>query len=222
MQWLAQKLLAPEDQDRGRHGIRARDVAQCEDPGWSGDAVAAQHVRVGSRVGSRAQHAAQCLGVPALPHPDLDYHLLVLGPSEDLEKGATLDQDTVENFLETERVVGYDTRVPKLLTHVAMNYSLYWAGMGATLVAGQSFSMWTHDDQGKWVKAWSQVPAVGDVTGALFGWLSVPVILTIYAVINYGILVIAYRSICLRACIGHGFHGSGQLATVFRLPGEAR
>ena len=173
MQWLAQKLLAPEDQTGD------------EDPDSSGDAVAAQHVRLGSRVGSRAQHAAQCLGVPALPHPDLDYHLLVLGPSEDLEKGAIPDDRyTVENFLETEKVVGYGTRVPKLLTHVALHYSLYWAGMGATLVAGQSYSMWTHDDQGKWVKAWSQVPAVGDVTGALFGWLNVPVILTIYAVIN--------------------------------------
>ena len=113
-----------------------------------------------------------------------------------LKKAPLDDRDTVENFLETERVVGYDTRVPKLLTHVALNYSLYWAGMGATLVAGQSFSMWTHDDQGKWVKAWSQVPAVGDVTGVLFGWLSVPVILTIYAVINYGILVIAYLCVC--------------------------
>ena len=108
-------------------------------------------------------------------------------------KKAPLDyRDTVENFLETERVVGYDKRVPKLLTHVALNYSLYWAGMGATFVAGQSFSMWTHDDKGKWVKAWSQVPAVGDVTGVLFGWLSVPVILTIYAVINYDILVMQY------------------------------
>ena len=101
---------------------------------------------------------------------------------------APVDRHAVENFLETEKVVGYDTRVPKLLTHVIMNYSLYWAGMGATLVAGQSFSMWTHDDEGKWVKAWSQVPAVGDVTGALVGWLSVPVILTIFAVINYGFL----------------------------------
>ena len=113
-----------------------------------------------------------------------------------LKKAPPSMRNTVENFLETERVRGYDSRLPKLLTNVAMNYSLYWAGMGATLVAGQPFSMWTHDDQGKWVKAWSQVPAVGDVTGALFGWLSVPVILTIYAVINYGILVIAYRSIC--------------------------
>ena len=112
-----------------------------------------------------------------------------------LKKAPPSMRNTVENFLETEKVVGYDTRVPKLLTNVATNYSLYWAGMGATLVAGQSFSMWTHDDQGKWVKAWSQVPAVGDVTGALFGWLSVPVILTIYAVINYVILVTAYRSI---------------------------
>ena len=55
--------------------------------------------------------------------------------------------------------------------------------------------MWTHDDQGKWVKAWSQVPAVGDVTGVLFGWLSVPVILTIYAVINYSILVTLHTSL---------------------------
>ena len=146
------KIVGAGGPDRGRHGIRARYVAQCEDPGWSGDAVAAQHVRVGSRVGSRAQHAAQCLGVPALPHPDLDYHFLVF-QVKTLKKAPPSSQDTVENFLETEKVVGYDTRVPKLLTHVAMNYSLYWAGMGATLVAGQSFSMWTHDDQGKWVKA---------------------------------------------------------------------
>ena len=99
------KIVVARGPDLGSHGfrgpdggIRARDVAQCEDPGWSGDAVAAQHVRLGSRVGSRAQHAAQCLGVPAWPHPDLDYHLLVLGPSEDLEKGATLDAEHSREF----------------------------------------------------------------------------------------------------------------------------
>ena len=173
-------------------GIHERDVAQCEDPDSSGDAVAAQHVRLGSRVESRAQHAAQCLGyLPYLIQIStiiFSYWVQV----KTLKKAPPSMRNTVENFLETEKVVGYDTRVPKLLTHVALNYSLYWAGMGATLVAGQSFSMWTHDDQGKWVKAWSQVPAVGDVTGVLFGWLSVPVILTIYAVINYGILVMQY------------------------------
>ena len=82
------KIVGPGGADGG---IRERDDAHCEDPDSSGDAVAAQHVRLGSRVGFRAQHAAQCSGVPALPHPDLDYHLLVLGPSEDLEKGATLE-----------------------------------------------------------------------------------------------------------------------------------
>ena len=120
-------------------------------------------------------------------------------------------QHIVVNFLETEKVVGSDTRVPKLLTHVAMNYYLYWAGMGATLVAGQSFSMWTHDDQGKWVKAWIQVPAVGDVTGALFSWLSVPVIVTIYAVINYGILVFALLLILFENQVDLYFMDLGNL-----------
>ena len=48
MQWLAQKLLALEDQTKDDLAFE-RDPAQCEDLGWSGDAVAAQHVRVGSR-----------------------------------------------------------------------------------------------------------------------------------------------------------------------------
>ena len=189
MQWLAQKLLALEDQVEGYFDFDEEIL-----------------------------HSAKILvGVEMLLQPSMYVLGLVLGLGHSmqhsvwgylpyliqistiifsywvqvktLKKVPFLDQDIVENFLETEKVVGCDTRVPKLLTHVAMNYSLYWAGMGATLVAGQSFSMWTHDDQGKWVKAWSQVPAVGNVTGALFGWLSVPVILTICAVINYGILV---------------------------------
>ena len=73
------KIVGAGGPDLGSHGfrgpdegIRQRDASHCEDPDSSGDAVAAQHVRVGSRVGSRAQHAAQCLEVPALPHPDLD------------------------------------------------------------------------------------------------------------------------------------------------------
>ena len=189
MQWLAQQLLAPEDQT----GEFYEEMWQCEDPDSSGDTVAASMYVLGlvlSLVHSM-QHSVWGY-LPCL----IQISTIIFSYWVQVKTLKKAPPSMVENFLEAEEVVGYDTRVPKLLTNVAMNYSLYWAGMGATLVAGQSFSMWTHDDQGKWVKAWSQVPAVGDVTGALFGWLSVPVILTIYAVINYGILVIAYRSIC--------------------------
>ena len=192
MQWLAQKLLAPEDQTV-EFKKEMRDSAKI--------LVAVEML---------LQPSMYVLGlvlglVHSIQHSVWAYLPYLIQIStiifsywvqvKTLKKAPPSSQDIVEQFVETEKVVGYDTRVPKLLTHVAMNYSLYWAGMGATLVAGQSFSIWTHDDQGKWVKAWSQVPAVGDVTGVLFGWLSVPVILTIFAVVNYGILVIAYHSI---------------------------
>ena len=79
---------------------------------------------------------------------------------------------------------------------------------------GQVFGMWTHDDEGKWVKAWSQLPAVGHVTGALSGWLSVPVILTIHAVINYGISRVGFpreHKVC-----GDAVRGSCQLRPAWR------
>ena len=192
MQWLAQKLLAPEDQT-GEFGEEMLHSAK---------------ILVGLEM--LLQPSMYVLGlvlglVHSMQHSVWRYLPYLIQIStiifsywvqvKTLKKAPPSMRNIVENFLETERVRGCDTRVPKLLTHVAMNYSLYWAGMGATLVAGQSFSMWTHDDQGKWVKAWSQVPAVGDVTGVLFGWLSVPVILTIYAVINHSILVTAYCNI---------------------------
>ena len=189
MQWLEEKLLAPEDQ--------TGNVGEFEN-----EMVHSAKILIG--VEMLLQPSMYVLGLVlalghSMQHSVWEYlpHLIQISTSifsywvqvKTLKKALPVDRHTVENFLETEKVVGYDTRVPKLVTHVIMNYSLYWAGMGATLVAGQSFSMWTHDDEGKWVKAWSQVPVVGDVTGALFGWLSVPVILTIFAVINYGFLV---------------------------------
>ena len=192
MQWLAQKLLAPEDET----GEFKKEMSHS--------------AKILVAVEMLLQPSMYVLGlvlglVHSTQHSVWRYLPYLIQIStiifsywvqvKTLKKAPPSMRNTVENFLETEKVVGYDTRVPKLLTNVAMYFSLYWAGMGATLVAGQSFSMWTHDDQGKWVKAWSQVPAVGDVTGALFGWLSVPVILTIYAVINNGILVIAYLNI---------------------------
>ena len=200
MQWLAQKLLAPED-----------PTWDFRDQTWEFQKERRDSAKILIAVEMLLQPSMYVLGlvlslVHSMQHSVWGYLPYLIQIStiifsywvqvKTLKKASPSMRNIVENFLETERVRGCDTRVPKLLTHVAMNYSLYWAGMGATLVAGQSFSMWTHDDQGKWVKAWSQVPAVGDVTGALFGWLSVPAILTIYAVINYGILVMTYLSIC--------------------------
>ena len=60
----------------------------------------------------------------------------------------------VDALKETEKVLNRDTHVPKILVSVALNYSLYWTGMATTLVAGQSFSLWTDDDQEEWSTAW--------------------------------------------------------------------
>ena len=43
------------------------------------------------------------------------------------------------------------------------------------------------------VDSWSDVPFLGDVTGPLSRVLDVPVVLTLFSVVNYGILILAFR-----------------------------
>merc|ERR1719383_1339577 len=63
------------------------------------------------------------------------------------------------------RIAGVKTCVPIVISHVVMNYSLFWAGMAASLVAGQSYHLWTPCDARVWTEAWSDVPLLGHLAG---------------------------------------------------------
>ena len=94
---------------------------------------------------------------------------------------------------EKDRIASVETCVPRFIAVVVMNYSLFWAGMAASLVAGQSYHLWTPCDGRVWTEAWSDVPFVGHVTGPLSRVLDVPVVLTLFSVLNYVILIVAFR-----------------------------
>ena len=94
---------------------------------------------------------------------------------------------------EKERIASVQTCVPRFIANVVMNYSLFWAGMAASLVAGQSYHLWTPCDGRVWTEAWSDVPFVGHVTGPLSRVLDVPVVLTLFSVVNYVFLIFAFR-----------------------------
>ena len=62
---------------------------------------------------------------------------------------------------EKDRIASVETCVPRIIANVVMNYSLFWAGMAASLVAGQSCHLWTPCDRRVWTEAWSDVPFLG-------------------------------------------------------------
>ena len=94
---------------------------------------------------------------------------------------------------EKERIASVETCVPRIIAKVALNYSLFLAGMAASLVAGQSYHQWTPCDGRVWTEAWSEVPFVGHVTEPLSRVLHVPVMLTLFSAVDYGILSWAFR-----------------------------
>ena len=96
-------------------------------------------------------------------------------------------------FNENERIASVETCVPRFIANVVMNYSLFWAGMAASLVAGQSYHLWTPCDGRVWTEAWSDVPFVGHVTGPLSRVLDVPVVLTLFSGVKYVFLILAFR-----------------------------
>merc|ERR1712136_726805 len=95
-------------------------------------------------------------------------------------------------FNENERIASVETCVPRFIANVVMNYSLFWAGMAASLVAGQSYHLWTPCDGRVWTEAWSDVPFVGHVTGPLSRVMDVPVVLTLFSVVQYVFLIFAF------------------------------
>ena len=86
---------------------------------------------------------------------------------------------------ESKKLFECDTRIPKYVYHTLFNYSVYWSAMGTTLVAGQSFRLWTDGDQEGWSVAWSEVPFLGYITGPISQFLSVPVLLTFFCGVHY-------------------------------------
>ena len=123
MQWLAQQLLAPEDQT-GEFKKEMSHSAKI--------LVAVEMLLQPSMYVLDLAHSMQHSVWVYLPYL-IQISTIIFSywvQVKTLKKAPPSMWNTVENFLETEKVVGYDTRVPKLLTNVAMNYSLYWAGMG--------------------------------------------------------------------------------------------
>ena len=79
---------------------------------------------------------------------------------------------------EKERIASVKTCVPRIIANVVMNYSLFWAGMAASLVAGQSYHLWTPCDARVWTEAWSDIPLLGHLAGQDAREDTVPHILT--------------------------------------------
>ena len=86
---------------------------------------------------------------------------------------------------ESKKLFEFDTRIPRCVYDTLLNYSVYWSAMGTTLVAGQSFRLWTDGDQEGWSVAWSEVPFLGYITGPFSHFLSVPVLLTFFCGVHY-------------------------------------
>jgi len=118
----------------------------------------------------------------------LQFKTLNKAPSAGTWRAAT---DALIN--KKERIASVQTCVPRFIANVVMNYSLFWAGMAASLVAGQSYHLWTPCDGRVWTEAWSDVPFVGHVTGPLSRVMDVPVVLTLFSFVNYVILIWAWK-----------------------------
>jgi len=117
----------------------------------------------------------------------LQFKTLNKAPSAGTWRAAT---DALIN--KKERIASVQTCVPRFIANVVMNYSLFWAGMAASLVAGQSYHLWTPCDGRVWTEAWSDVPFVGHVTGPLSRVMDVPVVLTLFSVVQYVFLIFAF------------------------------